>query len=95
MKIYLVYEKDYADFRYTLDDAVYINNAYKNKRKAIKKAKELLKNAKDRNLYIDEDIQNKKNPFKKHNWVDLYEEENNKDSRVVSSIIIEETKLVA
>ena len=94
MVIYLVYKKDYADFKYKLDDAVYINSAFKSKRRAIKKAKELLKDAKDRNLYVDEDITNKKNPFKNNNWVDLYEKEKQQEFRV-SRIIIEDIKLVA
>lgn len=94
MIIYLVYEKDYADFENGEDDNVWINSAYKSRRKAIKKAKLLLQNAKKRKLYVDEDIQNKRNPFKNNNWVDFYKQETNQEYRV-SSIIIEETKLVA
>lgn len=94
MIIYLVYEKSYADFENGEDDEVYINSAYKSKRKAIRKAKVLLKDAKKRKLYVDEDITNKKNPFKNNNWVDFYKQETDQEYRV-SSIIIEETKLIA
>ncbi len=94
MKIYLVYEKEYADFEDGEDDIVFISSAYKSKRKAIRKAKELLKQAKDRNLYVDEIIKNKRNPFKTNDWVDFYKEEEDQENRI-SSIIIEETKLVA
>lgn len=94
MKIYLVYEREYADFENGEDDEVYIDSAYKTKRRAIKKAKELLKKAKNKNLYVDEYIINKRNPFKTNNWVDFYNQETNQEYRV-SSIIIEETKLVA
>ena len=54
----------------------------------------LLKDAKKRKLYVDEDITNKKNPFKSNNWVDFYKQETDQENRV-SSIIIEETKLIA
>lgn len=94
MKIYLVYEKEYADFENGLDDEVYIEAAYKSKRRAIRKAKELLRKAKDKNLYVDEIITNKRNPFKINNCVDFYKEKEEQEYRV-SSIIIEETKLVA
>ena len=94
MIIYLVYERDYADFERGFDDEVWINSAYKSKRKAIRKAKALLRDASKRNLYVDEDIPNKKNPFKNNNWVDFYKQETDQECRV-SSIIIEETKLVA
>lgn len=93
MIIYIVYQKFYADFENSLDDEVYIECGYKNKRKAIKKAKELINQAKSEYLYIDEDISNKRNPFKNNNWVDLYKEENEQETRV-SSIIMEEIKLV-
>lgn len=94
MIIYLVYQKFYADFENGEDDVVCIENGYKNKRKAVKKAKEMLNQAKSNYLYIDEDIRNKRNPFKNNNWVDLYKKETDQEERV-SSIIIEETKLVA
>ena len=94
MKIYLVYEKEYADFENGEEDEVYIDSAYKTKRRAIRKAKELLKKAKDRNLYVDEILTNKRNPFRTNNWVDFYKEKEDQEYRV-SSIIIEETKLVA
>ena len=94
MKIYLVYEKNYADFENGEDDEIYINSAYKSKRKAIRKAKSLLKEAKENDLYVDETIQNKKNPFKNFNCVDFYDKEKDQEYKV-SSIIIEETKLIA
>ena len=94
MIIYIVYQKFYADFENGLDDEVYIECGYKNKRKAVKKAKELMNHAKSNHLYIDEDIRNKRNPFKNNNWVDLYKEENEQEERV-SSIVMEEIKLVA
>lgn len=94
MKIYLVYEKEYADYENGEDDIVYISSAYKSKRKAIRKAKELLKEAKNRDLYVDEIINNKRNPFKTNDCVDFYKEKQDQENRV-SSIIIEETKLVA
>lgn len=94
MIIYLVYQKFYADFENGEDDAVFIENGYKNRRKAVKKAKEMLNKAKSSYLYIDEDIRNKRNPFKNNNWVDLYKKETEQEERV-SSIIIEETKLIA
>ena len=52
------------------DDALFIECGYKNKRKAVKKAKELMNQAKSSHLYIDEDIRNKRNPFKNNNWVE-------------------------
>ena len=94
MIIYLVYEKDYADFENGEDDVVYINSAYKSKKKAIRKAKSLLKKAKNNKLYVDECISNKRNPFKTNNCVDFYKQEKDQEFRV-SSIIIEETKLIA
>ncbi len=54
MIIYLVYEKNYADFENGEDDMVYINSAYKIKKKSIRKAKALLKEAKNNKLYVDE-----------------------------------------
>ena len=50
--------------------------------------------AKSHHLYIDEDIRNKRNPFKNNNRVDFYKEENEQEDRV-SSIIMEEIKLIA
>ena len=52
MIIYLVCEMNYADFETGLDDNISFCGAYKNKRKAIKKAKELIKNAQKDNLWI-------------------------------------------
>ena len=49
MKIYLVYERNYADYDGLFDDKVYINSAYKSKKKAMRKAKNLLKEAKSKN----------------------------------------------
>ena len=94
MVIYLVYQKFYADFENGEDDEVFIECGYKNKRRAVKKAKELMSKAILSHLYIDEDIRNKRNPFKNNNWVDLYKEEIEQEERV-SSIIMEEIKLVA
>lgn len=94
MVIYIVYQKYYSDFETGSDDAVYIECGYKNKRKAIKKAKELVNQAKSNNLYIDECIRNKKNPFKNNNWIDLYKEQEEQEERV-SSIVMEEIKLIA
>lgn len=64
MVIYIVYQKFYADFENGEDDALFIECGYKNKRKAVKKAKELMNQAKSSHLYIDEDIRNKRNPLK-------------------------------
>jgi len=94
MIVYVVYEMNYADSEKGQDDNVSFCGAYKNKGKAIKKAKELTNKAKKNNLYIDNYIQNKKNPFKRNNWVDIYLDEECQDNRV-TSIIINETKLVA
>ena len=93
MIIYVIYQKFYADFENGEDDAVFIECGYKNRRKAIRKAKELLNKAKS-NFYIDNDIKNKKNPFKNTNCVDLYKEEEEQENRV-SSIVMEKIKLVA
>lgn len=38
--------------------------------------------AKSSHLYIDEDIRNKRNPFKNNNWVDLYKEETEQEERI-------------
>lgn len=94
MKIYLVYEQFYADWSNGEDDEVFIENAYKRKRKAIKKAKELLSKAKEDNYFIDESQKKRKNPFKNNNCIDLYREESDQETKVIS-ISIEETKLVA
>lgn len=94
MIIYIVYQKYYADFENGEDDAIYIENGYKNKGKAVKKAKELVNIAKSNHLYVDEDIKNKRNPFKNNNWVDLYKQETDQEERV-SSVVMEEIKLVA
>lgn len=45
MNIYIVYEMNYADFETGLDDNISFCGAYKNKRKAMRKAKELMKKA--------------------------------------------------
>lgn len=94
MVIYLVYQKFYADFENGEDDEVFIECGYKNKRRAVKKAKELMSVAISNHLYIDEDIRNKRNPFKNNNWVDLYKQEIDQEERV-SSIVMEEIKLIA
>ena len=83
-----------ADFENGEDDALFIECGYKNKRKAVKKAKELMNQAKSSHLYIDEDIRNKRNPFKNNNWVDLYKEETEQEERI-GSIVMEEIKLIA
>lgn len=93
MVIYLVYQQFYADFENGEDDVVFIEKAYKNKRKAIRKAKELV-NLTKKDFYIDEELKDKKNPFKNNNCVDFYKEERNQESRT-SSIVLEETKLIA
>lgn len=94
MVIYVVCEMNYADFETGLDDNISFYGAYKNKRKAMKKAKELMKNAQKDDLYIDNYISNKRNPFKNNNCVDFYHDDECQDYRV-SSIIMEETKLIA
>lgn len=94
MVIYIVYQKFYADFENGEDDEVYIECGYKNKRKAVKKAKEILNQAKSNHLYVDEYIKNKRNPFKNNNVVDLYKEKQQQEYRV-SSVVMEEIKLVA
>lgn len=94
MIIYLVYEMNYADFETGADDNISFCGAYKNKKKAMKKAKELMKNAQKYNLHLDNYISNKKNPFKRNNWVDFYHDDECQDYRV-TSIIMEETKLIA
>lgn len=85
---------NYADFETGEDGEILFCGAYKNKRKAIKKGKELMNNAKKNELYLDNYIRNKKNPFKTNNWVDFYQDDREQENRV-KSIIMEETKLVA
>lgn len=94
MNIYIVYKKEYADFENGEPDDVYIYDAYKSKKRAIRKAKALMNEMKSNKLYIDEDIRNTKNPFKRNNWVDFYKESEDQ-SEIVSSIILEEKKLIA
>lgn len=94
MKIYLVYKQKYADFENGEDDEVLIEGAFKSKKKALKVAKSLANQAKNNNLYIDEDIVNKRNPFKHNDWVDFYRESEDQTFRV-SSIVLEELKLVS
>ena len=93
MVIYIIYQKFYADFETGEDEAVFIECGYKNRRKAIRKAKELVNKAKT-NFYIDNSIKNKKNPFKTTNCVDLYKEKEEQENKV-SSVVMEEIKLVA
>lgn len=94
MVIYIVYEKFYSDFENGEDDAVFIECSYKNRRKAVKKARELMNDAISNYLYVDENIVNKRNPFKKNNLVDFYKEKTDQEQKV-SSIVIETTKLVS
>jgi len=94
MIIYVVCEMNYADFETGLDDNVSFCKAYKSKKRAIKKAKELMRQAQKEDLHVDREISNKKNPFKKNNCVDFYHDNECQDYKV-SSIIMEETKLVA
>lgn len=94
MIIYLVYEMNYADYKTGADDNISFCGAYRNKKKAMKKAKELMKNAQKDNLYVDNYISNKRNPFKRNTWVDFYHDDECQDYRV-SSIIMERTKLIA
>lgn len=94
MIVYVVYEINHADFETGLDGSILFYNTYKNKRKAQKKAKELVNKAKEDDLYMDNDIQNKKNPFKRTNIVDFYHDDECQDYKV-TSIGLEETKLVA
>lgn len=92
MVIYIIYQKYYADFENGEDDAVFIECGYKNRRKAVRKAKELVNKAKS-NFYIDNSIKNKKNPFRNTNCVDLYKDEEQENK--VSSVVMEEIKLIA
>ena len=93
MIIYVVYEMNYADLETGADDNVSFCGAYRNKRKAMKRTRELMNNAKKDNLYIDKCIEYQKNPFKRNNWVDFYHDEECQDYRV-TSIVMEETKLI-
>lgn len=92
MKIYVIYQRYYADFEKGEDDAVYICAAYKNKRKATKKGIALVREEK-RNHCIDNNINNR-NPFRKNNRVDFYTSKEEQTDKV-TSIFIEEVKLVA
>ena len=87
MIIYLVYEMNYADFETGADDNISFCGAYKSKKKAMKKAKELMKNAQKDNLHLDNYISNKRNPFKRNNWVDFYHNDECQDYRVTSIIM--------
>lgn len=94
MVIYIVYEMNYADFETGSDDSVSFCGAYKSRKKAMRKAKQLVKNAQKDNLFIDNYIDNKRNPFKRNNWVDFYHYDSCQDYKV-TSIVMEETKLIA
>lgn len=94
MNIYVIYERNYANLKTDLDDNISFLGTYKNKRKAIRKAKELVRNAKADNLYIDNQIDNQRNPFKKNSSVDFYYDKEYQDC-VVTTIGMEETKLIA
>lgn len=93
MVIYLVYQQFYADYENGEDDAVFIEKAYKTRKKAVKKAKELVKEAK-KESFIDNDFKEVRNPFKNSNLVDFYKEKENQEFRT-STIVLEEIKLVA
>ncbi|MCI9038453.1 MAG: hypothetical protein HFJ29_01000 [Clostridia bacterium] len=92
MKIYVVYEKFCADWKNGEDAKVFIESAYRNKRKAVKKANTLLKKSKQYDFRMDKTLKKKKNPFKNNNCVDLYKDE---QEEKVKSIVIEEIKLIA
>lgn len=92
MKIYVVYEKFCVDWNNGEDAKFFIESAYKNKRRAIKKANTLVKESKQYDFYVDKKLSKKKNPFKNNNCVDLYKEE---QEEKIKSIVIEEIKLVA
>ncbi len=94
MIIYLVYEMNYSDLETGLDDSISFCAAYKNKKRAMKKAKQLMRDAQKDNLHIDNNIENKKNPFKRNNCVDFYHDNDCQDYKV-TSIVMEETKLIA
>ena len=92
MKVYLVYEKYFADWSNGKKDNVLIECAFKKKRRAVKKAKELIRNE-AKNFYFDVKIQKKRNPFKRRKEVKFYK---NKDKEKLSgSVVLEEIKLVA
>ena len=93
MVIYVVYEKYYSDFDNGEDDAVFIECSYKNKKKAIRKARALMNEAKSNHLYIDENIINKRNPFKRNNLVDFYKEKTNKEQIMLKWHVIKYKKL--
>lgn len=93
MVIYLVYQQFYADFENGEDDAVFIESAFKSRRKAIKKAKELTNKTK-KEFCIEKELKNIRNPFKNNNFVDFYNKEDEQEHKV-SSIVLEEIKLVA
>ena len=94
MNIYVIYEKNYVDFKTGMNDNISFLGAYKNRRKAVRKAKEVVRNVKADNLFIDNQIKNKQNPFKKNNSVDFYHDREVQDY-VVTTIGLEETKLIA
>ena len=86
MVIYIVYQKFYADFENGEDDALFIECGYKNKRKAVKKAKELMNQAKSSHLYIDEDIRNKRSIGIENDKV--FEDYNNVEKTNITNTII-------
>lgn len=92
MKIYIVYEKFYTDWDNGEDAEFLIESAYKNKRRAVKKANTLVKESKQYDFYVDKKLSKKKNLFKNNNCVDLYKDE---QEEKIKSIVIEEIKLVA
>ena len=94
MKIYVVYEKNYVDFKTGMDDTLLFCGAYKSRKKAMRKAKALIKAAKADDLFMDKQIVNKRNPFKNCSYVDFYHDARDQDY-VVTTIGMEETKLIA
>lgn len=92
MKIYVVYEKFCADLNNGEDAKFLIESAYRNKRRAVKKANALVKESKQYDFYVDKKLSKKKNIFKNNNCVDLYKDE---QEEKIKSIGIEEIKLVA
>lgn len=94
MIIYLVCEINYADFETGAYENIFFYGAYKKKKKAMKKAKEVMQEVRKDNLYLDKCISNKRNPFKRNNRVDFYHSTECQDYKV-TSIIMEETKLIA
>ena len=93
MIVHVVYEIQYADGETGADDNVYFYGAYDNKRVAMKKARDLINNAKENGLHIDDYIKEQKNPLKENNCVDFYHDDECQDYKVIS-IGIEETKLI-